>query len=232
MTHPRGSGPKPWTLSWVHMVLALAVGAGMPLLWIWFASADKAVAVAEASAVRPQSDGTIVAPAAAAATPAAAAARPPALATPLQVAAPAPAPQIPRLRDPNGDQTPDIADFINNGEVPTMAEVISRLQAAGVNGGLAAFNPPGTRPPLVGIAVSEDFELPPGYVRHHQVTDDGQRIEPILMFSPDHPVAVAAARAAGASDASPQDRVVPPALVPPGLPIRQIVVPPVLERGR
>lgn len=208
------------------MVLALAVGAGLPLSWMWFATADRAVAVAEASAVRPQSDGAIVAPASAAATPAAAAARPPALATPLPVATPAAAPLIPRLRDPNGDQTPDITDFINNGEVPTMAEVISRLQAAGVSGGLAAFNPPGTRPPLIGIAVGEDFELPPGYVRHHQVTDDGRRIEPILMFAPDHPLVVAANRASAGGEARPQDRVVPVALVPPGLPVRHIVVPP------
>ena len=48
-----------------------------------------------------------------------------------------------------------------------------------------AIPPPGTRPPLVGLAVPEDFALPEGYVRHHQATDDGQRIEAILMFSPD-----------------------------------------------
>jgi hypothetical protein len=139
----------------------------------------------------------------------------------------APAPQIARLRDPHGDQSPDITDFINQGEVPTMAEVISRLHAAGVHGGLGAFNPPGTRPPLVGIAVGEDFELPPGYVRHHQFTDDGQRVEPILMFSPDHPQVAAAGQAA----TRPQDLVVPPALAPPGLPIRPIAVPPAVEAG-
>ena len=31
-----------------------------------------------------------------------------------------------------------------------------------------------TRTPLVGLAVPPDFPLPEGYVRHHQVTDDGQ----------------------------------------------------------
>ena len=70
--------------------------------------------------------------------------------------------------------------------------------------------------------------MPPGYVRHHQFTDDGQRIEPILMFSPDHPLLAAA----GQAGAMPQDRVVPPALVPPGLPIRQIVLPQAAEPGR
>jgi hypothetical protein len=60
----------------------------------------------------------------------------------------APAPDVSRVRDPNGDLTPDISDYVNKGERPTMAEVIDRLQQAGVTGGLAAFSPPGTRPPL------------------------------------------------------------------------------------
>lgn len=227
MSDSRHSGSKPWTLSWVHMVLALAVGAGLPLLWMWFAPADKPVAVADAGQRRA---GTASGgPEAAPAEHVGELAQRPAPALPPPAAAAAntltqvPAMQIPRMRDPNGDLTPDIADFINPGEAPTMAEVISRLRAAGVRSGLAAFNAPGTRPPLIGIAVSEDFELPPGYVRHHQVTDDGQRIEPILMFSPDHPLVAAAA---GQGAVPPQDRVVPPALVPSGLPIRQIVLPP------
>ena len=80
-----------------------------------------------------------------------------------------------------------------------MGEVIDRLHQAGVHGGLGAFSPPGTRPPLVGLAVPEDFVLPQGYVRHYQATDDGQRIEPILMFSPDRP----ALDAAGPADRDP-----------------------------
>jgi hypothetical protein len=132
-----------------------------------------------------------------------------------------PAAQIPRHRDPNGDQTPDIADYINAGERPTMTEVIARLHAAGVHTGLGAFNPPGTKPPLIGLAVPEGFPLPPGYVRHYQATDDGQRIEPILMFAPDYLPLTADGRPV----ALPGDRVVPPELAPPGLPIRRIVVP-------
>jgi hypothetical protein len=136
-------------------------------------------------------------------------------------AAAASTPRIPRMRAPGDDQTPDLSDYINEGEQPTMSEVIARLHQAGVHTGLGAFSPPGTRPPLIGLAVPEDFILPPGYVRHYQATDDGQRIEPILMFAPDfqafdadhHPVAM------------PPDRVVPPELAPPGLPIRRIVVP-------
>lgn len=130
-------------------------------------------------------------------------------------------PRIPRLRDPNGDQSPDLADYVNEGEQPTMAEVIARLHQAGVYTGLGAFSPPGTRPPLLGLAVPEDFALPPGYVRHYQATDDGQRIEPILMFAPDYQPLDAARRPL----ALPADRVVPPELAPPGLPIRRIVVP-------
>ncbi|MGQ3095616.1 MAG: hypothetical protein ACT6RP_19345, partial [Roseateles sp.] len=144
------------------------------------------------------------------------------------VTATAPVARIPRLRDPGGDQTPDLADYINEGERPTMAEVIQRLHAAGVRTGLGAFNPPGTRPPLIGLAVPEGFELPPGYVRHHQATDDGQRIEPILMFSPDTRTLVIHGR----NVTVPADRVVPPELAPPGLPIRRIVVPPPVDGAR
>jgi len=204
------------------MALALAVGAGLPLLWVGLAPADR-----PSTAPAHAGGGLAASPVVAVqATGVVAMSAPPVpeMGVVRVSTTPAATPQIARVRDPNGDLTPDITDFINAGEVPTMAEVISRLHAAGVHGGLGAFNPPGTRPPLVGVAVSDDFELPPGYVRHHQFTDDGQRIEPILMFSPDHPLVVAA-QAAGQAELRPQDRVVPAALVPPGLPVRHIVVP-------
>lgn len=136
-------------------------------------------------------------------------------------APPAATPRIPRTRDPGGDQTSDLSDYINEGERPTMNEVIDRLQQAGVRSGLAAFSPPGTRPPLMGLAVPEDFALPDGYVRHHQATDDGQRIEPILMFAPDRQFV----DGAGQPIAIPKDRVVPPELAPPGMPVRRIRIP-------
>ncbi|MGH8079865.1 MAG: hypothetical protein ACREP7_04765, partial [Lysobacter sp.] len=80
----------------------------------------------------------------------------------------------------------DLAAYFQPGDPePTGAQVIEALQQAGVRTGLGAFNPPGTSPPLVGLAVPEGYELPEGYVRHHQVTDEGVSIEPILMFSPD-----------------------------------------------
>lgn len=133
-----------------------------------------------------------------------------------------PAPQIAQPREPDGDLTPDISVFVNKGERPTMAEVIERLHRAGEYGGLGAFPPPGTRAPLIGLAVPEDFVLPEGYVRHYQATDDGQRIEAVLMFAPDKRLF----DAAGNPIALPADRVVPPELAPPGLPLRRIEIPP------
>lgn len=116
----------------------------------------------------------------------------------------------------------DIASYVSPGDPePTMAEVIDALRASGEHGGLAAFNPPGTSPPLQGLAVPEDYVLPEGYVRHHQVTDDGQVIEAILMFSPDYVLR----DAAGQIIPIPEDRVVTPELAPADLPLRPIVIP-------
>jgi hypothetical protein len=241
MDGPRRSGPTPtdpaggkptWRPSPGYLAMALAIVAG-GLAYGWMSSPRPAL-VADATPARamspvPASSSTPAAP-----VHAAAAANGPASAAPMRAMtaaiglAPAAAPQIPRTRDPNGDLTPDIADFINPGERPTMAEVIDRLHQAGVYSGLGAFSPPGTRPPLVGLAVPEDFALPEGYVRHYQATDDGQRIEPILMYSPDHQFLDAANRPI----AIPEDRVVPPELAPPGLPIRRIVIPAPTEPGR
>lgn len=130
-------------------------------------------------------------------------------------------------RAPEGDADPtrDLRSYVVRGEKPTMGEVITRLHERGVHTGLGAFNPPGTRPPLVGLAVAEDFALPKGYVRHHQATDDGQRIEAILMFAPDYQPL----DAAGQPIPLPTDRVVPPELAPPGLPIRRITIPAPIE---
>jgi hypothetical protein len=123
---------------------------------------------------------------------------------------------------PSGDPD-DIATYVSPGDpVPTMSEVIQALHDLGDHSGIGAFNPPGTSPPLRGLAVPEDFELPAGYVRHHQVTDEGEPLEPILMFSPDGVFV----DAAGREIAIPPDRVVPPALAPPGLPVREITIPP------
>ena len=117
----------------------------------------------------------------------------------------------------------DIAAYIRPGdEEPTAAELIEALREAGIHEGIAAFNPPGTSPPLEGLAVPDDFELPEGYVRHHQVTDEGEPIEPILMFSPDYEYYDEQGRMVEL----PADLVVPEDLAPPSLPIRRVRVPP------
>jgi hypothetical protein len=87
--------------------------------------------------------------------------------------------------------------------------------------GIALFPPPGTDPPKSGIIVPEDFALPEGFVRHHQVTDDGKPLPPILMFHPDYEFV----DENGAPLEIPADHVVPPELAPPGLPVQILEVP-------
>ena len=87
--------------------------------------------------------------------------------------------------------------------------------------GIAVFPPPGTKPIKRGILVPEGFELPPGYVRHYQATDDGQRVPAILMFHPDyHPV-----DEHGVPIPLPENRIVPPDMAPPGMPVEMLQVP-------
>lgn len=207
----------------VRVVRREGPGARRGLLYLALAAILVAgVAVWLLSASRPPRD----LPDDAAAPPAADAA-----AMPTNAAADAPAPPATarRVADATGnDPMGDLSDYVPPGEVPTMGEVIDRLHAAGVHTGLGAFQPPGTSPPLVGLAVPEDFPLPEGYVRHYQATDDGQRIEPILMFSPDFQFF----DAAGNPVPIPADRVVPPEMAPPGLPIRRIEIPRPRDGGR
>lgn len=122
----------------------------------------------------------------------------------------------------------DLADYIDPSKpVPSTAEIIRRLNEAGIHSGIGAFNPPGTSPPLLGLAAPEGVPLPEGYVRHYQTTDDGQDIEPILMFSPDYEFF----DAAGRPIAIPEDRVVPPDMAPAGITGRRITLPPPREEG-
>ena len=210
----RGGGNETWRPSpWLVAAALGIVAAGLAGWWLSAAStvqvvADTTTPAASAAAARAPTGAAprvVPAPGDAASTAATPAAR-----------------RIARVRPAGADQTPDITDFINDGETPTMAEVIARLHQAGVHGGLAAFNPPGTRPLLIGLAVPDDFVLPEGYVRHYQATDDGQRVEPILMFAPGFQLFDADHRPIP----MPADRVVPPELAPPGLAVRRIAPPP------
>jgi hypothetical protein len=201
--------PSPGYLA---VALLLAAGGLALLAFLWLTSGPETGRDTPAPSVAANAAATAAAPASV---------NQPALAHP-----PPAAPQ--RAPEGDADPTPDLRSYVARGEKPTMAEVITRLHERGIHTGLGAFNPPGTSPPLVGLAVPEDFPLPKGYVRHHQATDDGQRIEAILMFAPDYqPV-----DAAGRPIALPKDRVVPPELAPPGLPVRRITIPPPADSGR
>lgn len=130
--------------------------------------------------------------------------------------------------DPNGEMSPEVLSHFARAEIRSISEWIERLHEAGIYSGIGAFNPPGTSPPMIGLAVPEDYVLPTGYVRHHQATDDGQRIEAILMFDPDfHPKDVH-----NRPIPLPKDLVVTPELAPLNFPIRKIVLPaPIKQEG-
>lgn len=87
--------------------------------------------------------------------------------------------------------------------------------------GINVFPPLGTKPLQSGIIVPDDFELPPGYIRHYQMTDDGRQLAPILMYNPDHPPL----DYRGEPIQVPPDRVVPPDMAPRGLAINILEVP-------
>ena len=198
--------PSPGYLA---IALVLAVGAISLLffLWLWSEPVDAASASAQLASAR-AGEGVTSALA------------------PQAPPQPAPAPKAAK-HAPEGDADPtrDLSSYLARGENPSVAQVIERLHERGIYSGLGAFQPPGTRPPLVGLAVPENFALPPGYVRHHQVTDDGQRIEAILMFAPGFQLYDASNQAI----AMPKDGVVPPELAPPGLAIRRITIPAPLD---
>lgn len=92
-------------------------------------------------------------------------------------------------------------------------DAIRALREEGVHEGIAAFGLPGTSPPKPGIVVPEGFQLPEGYVRHYQSTDDGQQLPAILMFHPDYEFR----NERGEVVKVPDDLVVPPDMAPPGL---------------
>ncbi len=208
-----GAG-RAWRASagYLGVALVLAVGAVGLLLYVWMS---------------PDPDGAGASPPA----PPNRTAGVPSVLMPGMPLKPAPDPQQSApARAPEGDADPtrDLSSYVSRGEKPSMGEVIERLHERGIHTGLGAFSPPGTRPALVGLAVPEDFPLPKGYVRHHQATDDGQRIEAVLMFAPDFQLFDAAKQPI----AMPKDRIVPPELAPPGLPIRRIVIPAPTESTR
>jgi len=95
------------------------------------------------------------------------------------------------------------------------ADYIQQLREMGVTDGIAAFPPPGTDPPKAGVVVPDDYELPEGYERYYQYTDDGRPLDPILRFSPEYEIL----DTQGNPILIPDDRIVPPELVPEDLPV-------------
>jgi hypothetical protein len=126
-----------------------------------------------------------------------------------------------RLVDGTAETAPERSEEEKLQQEKTARELLSAAVAAGENIGIAAFPPPGTDPIKVGLVVPRNFELPEGFLRHHQITDDGRRLEPILMFSPDYEFV----DADGKPVAVPEDGIVPEEMAPPGLPLRVLAVP-------
>jgi hypothetical protein len=107
------------------------------------------------------------------------------------------------------------------------ADVIVALREQGEQGGIAAFGIPGTSPPKAGILVPEEYEVPEGYVRHYQSTDDGEQLPAILMFHPDYEFV----NEQGAVVKLPEDGIVPPEMAPPGLAVDHVLEVPERRRG-
>lgn len=133
----------------------------------------------------------------------------------VQPPAPVPPQRSPRGEAPADDPAAPAAD-----PAPPPARPAAGTAPEGPVG-VHAFPPPGTRPNLTGIIVPEDFELPPGYVRHFQSTDDGRMLLPILMFDPNNPPL----DEFGQPMDIPPDRVVPPEMAPPGMPVEILELP-------
>jgi hypothetical protein len=128
----------------------------------------------------------------------------------------APTPQAPMDGDePEGVDAPE-AIGAAEGQAPE-----GQRPAGEARTGVDLFPAPGTKRIKEGIVVPDDFPLPPGYVRHYQATDKGQMLQAILMFHPDYQPL----NADGSPMPLPADRVVPPELAPPGLPIEMLAVP-------
>ncbi|MCP3166165.1 hypothetical protein [Myxococcus qinghaiensis] len=140
---------------------------------------------------------------------------PPPVVEPAPVVARAPVRKPPVRQAPQGDATPVMGEPTAPPEPATEPDVPSSGPT-----GIQLYRP-GTKPLKRGLVVPEGFELPPGYVRHYQSTDEGERVEAILMFHPDHqPV-----DANGQPLEIPENRVVPAELAPPGMPVRMLELP-------
>jgi hypothetical protein len=83
------------------------------------------------------------------------------------------------------------------------------------------------KPFRIGVVVPEDFVLPPGYVRHYQMNEDGTALPAILMYHPDF----RSLSDSGVELEIPEDRIVPPDSLPVGLKSLMLEVPRVVFDG-
>ncbi|OJH38923.1 hypothetical protein [Cystobacter ferrugineus] len=121
---------------------------------------------------------------------------------------------------PRTSNTPAPLPHAEAPPAPTPEPVAPRDEPEEPSDGVHLYRP-GTKPLKQGLVVPEGFELPPGYVRHYQSTDDGQAVKPILMFHPDyHPT-----DSNGQPVELPANRVVPMELAPPGMPLEVLELP-------
>jgi hypothetical protein len=130
--------------------------------------------------------------------------------SPTRSAPPTPRPEVrPAQGAPEAPPTPQEAPAMEQDSAPSGP-------AEGIN-----LYRPGTKKLKQGLIVPEGFELPPGYLRHYQSTDNGEGVKPILMFHPDYkPV-----DSKGQPVEIPESRVVPPELAPAGMPIEVLELP-------
>jgi hypothetical protein len=105
-------------------------------------------------------------------------------------------------------------------EPPSREDAPFSMGKPGETSGIKLFPAMGTKPTKIGIVVPDDFELPEGYVRHFQASEDGELLPAILLFHPDFEWV----DDAGEPIPLPPDRVVPPELAPPGMPIEMLEV--------
>jgi hypothetical protein len=106
-------------------------------------------------------------------------------------------------------------------------EYIAALRESGETAGLAAFAPPGTRPPRSGVVVPPDYRLPEGFARHYQTTDDGRQLEPVLVVAPGYEIVDDDGEPVALTD----DRIVPPEYAPADLPVQMLEIPPGPQAG-
>jgi hypothetical protein len=212
-----GKGPDRRAL-WVVAAVLLVVLATLG----WRVGSSPTSPSPEEMAARPARDESAERPRRIASARSAAPAAAPALAAPAPPAAPLlDAETMERLVRGTGESLPERSKEENREIEKTARELLQAAVAAGETTGIAAFPPPGTDPIKLGLVVPRNFELPEGFIRHHQVTDDGRRLEPILMFSPDYEFV----DDAGNTIAVPENGVVPEDMAPAGLPLRVLAMP-------